>query len=330
MATVTRGKTYGATETVTNTNLHQLVDSATVTAIVSANFTLTTTNPVHIGTSAPSDSNQRPWYDTTNDVFRIKDNAGVYQPVSRGHFFTNKSGGTLAAGDVVIIDTSNDNAITTTTTADDALVFGVILVGAADNAEVIVVTEGFCPALTVDGSTDNGDYLSTSTTVKQAMSSASFGQGSFARAMSTSSSSVTAQLGGATMVQAGSGAKFTASGVSAATVRTHATAAGTQNIAHNCGVAPTEMRFMYTSYDGVNGFAGNGSCVVVGGSFTQGCIGGTSGNGAAVPGNSMSMVTGGSDYEASVTSVDATNIQLTWTKTGSPGGQTSFVIVSTV
>jgi hypothetical protein len=36
MATVTKGYTFGATETVTNAKLHSLVDSATVTAIVNA------------------------------------------------------------------------------------------------------------------------------------------------------------------------------------------------------------------------------------------------------------------------------------------------------
>jgi hypothetical protein len=38
-ATVTRGKTFTATEQVTNTKLHQLVDNATVTGIVSADIT---------------------------------------------------------------------------------------------------------------------------------------------------------------------------------------------------------------------------------------------------------------------------------------------------
>ena len=72
MALVTRGKTYGVNETVTNTNLHQLVDAATVTAIVSADFTLTTTNPIHIGAVAPSDADQKAWIDTGNDLFLIK------------------------------------------------------------------------------------------------------------------------------------------------------------------------------------------------------------------------------------------------------------------
>ena len=38
MAVVTKGKTFGATETVTNTKLHDLVDDATVTSIVNADI----------------------------------------------------------------------------------------------------------------------------------------------------------------------------------------------------------------------------------------------------------------------------------------------------
>jgi len=36
MGTITRGTTYGSTETITNAKLHILVDDATVTGIVNA------------------------------------------------------------------------------------------------------------------------------------------------------------------------------------------------------------------------------------------------------------------------------------------------------
>ena len=38
MGTITRGQTFGATETITNTKLHTLVDDATVTGIVNADI----------------------------------------------------------------------------------------------------------------------------------------------------------------------------------------------------------------------------------------------------------------------------------------------------
>jgi len=38
MATLSRGQTFGATESVTNTKLHNLVDNATITGIVDADI----------------------------------------------------------------------------------------------------------------------------------------------------------------------------------------------------------------------------------------------------------------------------------------------------
>jgi len=40
MATITKGYTFGATELVTNTKLHSLIDSATITGITFSEVTL--------------------------------------------------------------------------------------------------------------------------------------------------------------------------------------------------------------------------------------------------------------------------------------------------
>jgi len=206
MANVTRGHTYGVNDEVTNTNLHSLVDAATVSAIVSADFTLTTTNPIHIGSSAPSDADQRFWYDTTNNLFLVKDAGSTFQPTGRGFEYTNKSGDSLAAGDVVILDTANAEAVKTTTTASDTDAWGVVANTSANDAVVYVITEGIVPALTVDGATAIGDYLFTSTTVKKATAGSAVASGAFARALTSSSSSVVAQLlgGGAAVSIPGS------------------------------------------------------------------------------------------------------------------------------
>lgn len=52
MATVTKGYTFGATELVTNTKLHTLVDSATVTGIVAADITDLTLSTADIANDA--------------------------------------------------------------------------------------------------------------------------------------------------------------------------------------------------------------------------------------------------------------------------------------
>lgn len=328
MATVTRGKNYGATETVTNTNLHQLVDSATVTSIDSVDFDLTTTNPVHVGTSAPSDTDQRPWYDTTNNVFRIKDGAGVYQPVSRGHFFTNKDAGTVAIGDVVIIDTSNDNAVKRTTTATDTLVFGVILVGGAADAEVIVITEGYCPSVKVTGSTNNGDYLFTSTTTGKADPSASFGQGAFARALNTSASAVIAQLGGATMIANISGSRFAAIDEVSSTVSTASST--TSVVSHGLGVVPTEITIYAAISGGANDGFSSGRCVIIGGSTFQQSSLSQASNGSGTGPHIVAAGDIGAFYDTTssnsfigvITAVTTTNFTITWTKSGTPASQT--------
>lgn len=193
MANVTRGFTYAVNDTVTNTNLHQLVDAATVSSIVSADFTLTTTNPIHIGATVPSDSNSRFWYDTANNIFKAKDAGSAFQPVANGQIFTNKSGSGLVAGDVVVLDTGNAESVTTTTTATNVDVIGVALETIANDATGIIAVGGFFN-VSVTGSTDIGDYLFTSTTATKADPSPTFASGAFARALTSSSSSVTAML----------------------------------------------------------------------------------------------------------------------------------------
>lgn len=194
MADLTRGHTYGATDQVTNTNLHSLVDAATIANIASADFQLSTTNPIHIGSSAPSDSNSKFWWDTTNNLFLVKDAGGTFQPLGKGLQYTNKSGDSVAAGDVVILDTSNATAVTTTTSAASTDAWGVCATTAANDAVVYVITEGFVPALKVTGATSIGDYLFTSTTAKKADPASSISSGAFARALTSDSASVTAQL----------------------------------------------------------------------------------------------------------------------------------------
>lgn len=328
MATVTRGFTYGVNGTVTNTNLHSLVDAATITQIVSADFTLTNTNPIHIGSAAPSSSDQRFWYDTTNNVFKILDSSSVFQPIN-GHVYTNKSGGSLAAGDVVVIDTSNDNAITTTTTANDTTVFGVIIIGGANDAEVFVATEGFVPTIKVTGSTNNGDYLFTSTTVKKADPSATFGSGAFARAMTTSSTSVEAQIGGGTMIANIVGARFSAvERVSLSRAKT--TASGDSVISHSLGTIPSTIDCVATDELAVGQLSSTGMCRIQGANFAQSShsfndsgAGGVVAHVGAITGLSDA---GGTNKQVGVISAATTsNFTVTFTKTGTPIGGTNYL-----
>ena len=81
---------------------------------------------------------------------------------------TNKSGGSVAAGDVVIIDTTNDNGFTTTTSAGSTVRIGIADETIANNATGRVVVEGHVTLVNVNASVTRGNYGKTHTVAKQA------------------------------------------------------------------------------------------------------------------------------------------------------------------
>lgn len=82
----------------------------------------------------------------------------------------NKSGGSLAEGDVVIWDANNDNAVTTTTAQGSEWFAGVVLVGGAADATITIITHGYCAKVLTDLSEDSGRglFLRTVTVAKKA------------------------------------------------------------------------------------------------------------------------------------------------------------------
>lgn len=100
----------------------------------------------------------------------------------------NRSGGTLAPGDVVIFDRTNSTAtelyVTTTTSLDDFKVAGMVLEAAlaANGSPVKVLRRGLTDLLKVNGATAiaRGDKLSTFSTAKIAAKAASGSSGIFA------------------------------------------------------------------------------------------------------------------------------------------------------
>lgn len=85
---------------------------------------------------------------------------------------TNKSGGSLAKGDVVIVDTANDHAVTTTTTGSSTATIGVVVEenGIANNATGRVQFGGYVALVNVNASVTRGHYGVTHTVAKQAAS----------------------------------------------------------------------------------------------------------------------------------------------------------------
>ncbi len=118
---------------------------------------------------------------------------------------TNKSGGSVAQGDVVIVDTANAAAFTTTTTgAYVAGRIGVVLEpnGIASNAIGLIAFGGYVPVITLSGTGSIGDIVKTHTVAKQGVRHASPQvAGDFAQVLGTTATPAallfgTVQLGG--------------------------------------------------------------------------------------------------------------------------------------
>jgi hypothetical protein len=81
---------------------------------------------------------------------------------------TNKSGGSVIAGDVVVVDTANNDAFTTTTTAGFTGTVGIAQEAIANNAVGKVLFAGYAALINVSASVTRGNYGETHTVAKQA------------------------------------------------------------------------------------------------------------------------------------------------------------------
>lgn len=102
---------------------------------------------------------------------------------------TNKSGGTLAFGDVVVVNTTTAQSVTTTTTA--AYISGRVGVviepnGIMDNATGMIAFSGYVPQINLSGSASIGDLIKTTTVAGQGVRHAEPSVvGDFAQAIGT-------------------------------------------------------------------------------------------------------------------------------------------------
>jgi hypothetical protein len=121
---------------------------------------------------------------------------------------TNKSGGSVALGDVVVIDTANAAAFTTNTAgAFTSGRIGVVLEpnGIANNASGLVAFSGYVSIINLSGTGSIGDLVKTHTVAKQGVRHASPQiSGDFAQALGTSATPV-ALLFGAVQLGLGTG-----------------------------------------------------------------------------------------------------------------------------
>ena len=101
---------------------------------------------------------------------------------------TNKSGGSVAKGDVVVLSGSTANAFTTTTSAALTTdMVGVVVEpnGIADNASGMVALAGYVGQVNLSASASLGDTFGTHTVAKQAAPHASMIPGDFGQVLAT-------------------------------------------------------------------------------------------------------------------------------------------------
>lgn len=194
MATITRGYTFGATETVTNSKLHSLVDSATISAIVQSDLTAGL-GLISRATSAPSDTDQI-WIDTSTTPATVKVNDGTnWIIVSEHNILTNKTGQTTSVGQVCVIDTGNANSFKFTSSQGDLAFAGVTIEAIADSAVQDLVASGIVTVL-LETSASAGCFLQTSTATGKAVQCASGAAGIFAQVTQAGTASATSKLFG--------------------------------------------------------------------------------------------------------------------------------------
>jgi len=99
---------------------------------------------------------------------------------------TNKSGGSVATGDIVVFDTTTDESFTTTTAARVELSVGIAQETIANNALGRVLVAGYAALVNVPASVTRGHYIESHTVVKQATGSATRRSGSLGQFAKTS------------------------------------------------------------------------------------------------------------------------------------------------
>jgi len=102
-------------------------------------------------------------------------------------YLTNKSGGSLAAGDLVIQDTGNDSAVTTTTSVGSTATAFVCLETIANNSAGYFLAGPGIVTLTAADAVSRGNSLRTSSTVKRVTDASSFTTGDFGVALEAAS-----------------------------------------------------------------------------------------------------------------------------------------------
>jgi hypothetical protein len=109
----------------------------------------------------------------------------AYRPPAITRVVVNKSGGTLAEGDVVVWDGDYDNAVRLASYSFDERAAGVVYVGGANGAAITIITHGYAEKVltTLLEGSGRGYFLITTVESKQATAGEGTSSGIFGIAL---------------------------------------------------------------------------------------------------------------------------------------------------
>ena len=193
------GYLFGSTETVTSGKLNQQFTLGYLQNVARGNFDSSTRPVTNIAALSSTSliGGELQYLNTVDELHMRNSTEAAWSVLPQMRYLTNKSGGSVARGDVIVIDTTTLKSFTTTTTANKVGIIGIALDTIASNAAGPVQFTGYVP-VNVNASTAIGDFLTTSTTVKKADNSATFPTNGnvFAMAVTTHATQVMAVLVG--------------------------------------------------------------------------------------------------------------------------------------
>jgi hypothetical protein len=201
---VVDGYIFGATEQVTTGKLQQQFTLSTISGLDRTHFGASTrpmTNVASLSTASLI-GGEIQYLNTIDELHFRNAGEGAWSVIPQIRYLTNKSGGSVARGDVIVIDTTTAKSFTTVAVANTVGIIGVALDTISSNAEGPVQFVGYAP-VNVTGSTGIGDFLVTSATAKKASPSATVPSNYFGRALTTSSTQVMAMLVGGSLADPG-------------------------------------------------------------------------------------------------------------------------------
>lgn len=156
MATLTRGYTFGSTETVTSAKLSALVDNGSVSNIGRADVSSTSSLITKQSTAPSAPSTGEFWFDTTLNLLRRWDGS-AWQVVARGVVRTADA--TFAVGEVACVDTGTAGRVSkTTSTSSHSRIVGIAAEVISSGSSGVFLTDGLATVL-VTAATSLGQLL---------------------------------------------------------------------------------------------------------------------------------------------------------------------------